>query len=110
MRTSFIGDRPMPFFTMFTNSFLFLAVPPPEPPRVKDGLMITGNFKTLSIFNALFKLLATYPLGDSSPIFYIDFLKRSLFSAFSIIDSVAPISSTLYLDRIFFFLQIYRQI
>ena len=103
IKISFIGDRLIPFLTIFINSLLFLAVPPPEPPSVKDGLMMIGKDKDFWNFKAFFKLLTTKPLGESSPIFVIDFLNNSLFSAFSITDFVAPMSSTLYLDKIFFF-------
>ena len=85
------------------NSSLFLAIPPPEPPNVNEGLTIIGKDKDLETFSSFLRVLTTNLLGESRPIFSIEFLNNSLLSAFSMTDCVAPINSTLYFAKIPFF-------
>ena len=42
-RTSLVGDKSIPLFTIFSKSCLLYAIPPPDPPSVKEGLIIIGN-------------------------------------------------------------------
>ena len=39
---SLVGDKSNPLFTIVNNSCSLCATPPPDPPKVKDGLIITG--------------------------------------------------------------------
>ena len=41
-KTSFVGDKSKPFFTILKKSSSVLATPPPVPPNVKEGLIIEG--------------------------------------------------------------------
>ena len=43
MRTSLIGELCNPDLVISSNSFFVFAMPPPVPPKVNDGRMITGN-------------------------------------------------------------------
>ena len=43
IKTSLVGDKSNPLFTIFSKSLILYAIPPPEPPRVKDGLINTGK-------------------------------------------------------------------
>ena len=42
MRTWFTADAWMPLATMASNSCLLYAMPPPEPPSVNAGRMMSG--------------------------------------------------------------------
>ena len=101
--TSFIGDKLNPFSIILRYSFLLFAVPPPDPPSVNEGLIITGKDNFFKTFIPSFILFITNPLGVSKPIFFIDFLNNSLSSAFWITLLEAPIRLTLYFFRIFLF-------
>ncbi len=41
-RTSWTGESVRPRFTMPSKSSLLKAIPPPDPPSVNDGRMMTG--------------------------------------------------------------------
>ena len=43
IRSSFVGDKSNPFSQIVLNSSMLYAIPPPDPPRVKEGLMMHGN-------------------------------------------------------------------
>ena len=43
IKTSFIGDASIPPRTISSNSSELYAMPPPAPPRVKEGLIIRGR-------------------------------------------------------------------
>ena len=95
-RTWFCGDSCIPSFTILKKSFLVLAIPPPKPPSVNDGLIIAGRPILDKHFFALPKLFKTSDLGKSIPMSDIFFLNFFLSSAFSIAFEFAPISSILY--------------
>ncbi len=99
-KTSLVGDRSRPFFTISKNSSLVFATPPPVPPRVKDGLMIDGIPILLNASLASSSFLHMKDFADSKPISFMFFLNFSLFSALSIASAFAPISSTLYFFKI----------
>ena len=42
IKTSVVGDSSKPRLTIVMSSSSLLAIPPPLPPSVKDGLMIIG--------------------------------------------------------------------
>ena len=42
-RISFVGELSIPLEAIFLNSSRVFAIPPPVPPRVNDGLIITGS-------------------------------------------------------------------
>ena len=102
-KTWLTGDSCSPFFNILKNSFLFFAIPPPSPPRVKAGLIIAGRPICFRAFEAWLKLFTIFDLGRSKPISSIFFLNFFLSSAFEIALEFAPISSILYFLRIPFF-------
>ncbi len=99
MRTSLTGDLLNPFLTISSNSIRLKAMPPPSPPRVKDGRIIAGKPIASRDSSACSKLLTTCERGLSRPILSIALRKSSLSSAFSMALIVAPISSTPCLAR-----------
>ena len=82
---------------------MVFAIPPPDPPKVKEGLIIAGNPIFLNTFFEFEKELSISDFGKSSLISLIAFLKRALSSAFDIADAFAPINSTLYFLSVPFF-------
>ena len=93
---SLLGELFIPSSAMELNSSKLLAIPPPVPPRVNEGLIITGRPISLSFSFASSKLCAIKDFGVSSPMEFIASLNSSRFSAFDIASSLAPINSTLY--------------
>ncbi len=88
-----------PCLTIPSSSLMLFAIPPPVPPRVKDGLITRGYPSSFATSNASSTVLMILLLGTSRPILIIEFLKRSLSSALFIASSFAPINSTPYLSR-----------
>ena len=68
---SFMGELWRPDFIISSNSFFVFAIPPPVPPKVSDGRIITGRPNFLSDLYESFTLLAISALGQSSPIFFM---------------------------------------
>ena len=100
INTEFTGDASRPLVTILSNSSLLYAIPPPVPPKVKEGLIIRGRPISFNASSASFLFSARTPLGVIKPIFIIADLKSSLSSAFFIALRDAPISSTLYFLRV----------
>ena len=94
--TWFWGDSCIPSLTILKKSFLVLAIPPPNPPKVKEGLIIAGRPIFFKHFFALLKLFKISDFGKSIPISDIFFLNFFLSSALAIAFEFAPISSILY--------------
>ena len=97
---SFVGESSNPLLTIVINSLSLLATPPPLPPRVNEGLMITGYLIILAISNASLTLLASPDLATSISMSCMACLNNSLSSAVSIAILDAPISSTLCSSKI----------
>ena len=90
------GDSCKPSFTILKNSFLFLAIPPPNPPNVKDGRIIAGKPIFLRHLLACSNLFTISDFGRSIPMSAIFFLNFFRSSAFAIAFEFAPINSILY--------------
>ena len=101
IKTSLIGLALNPISICFLNSSILYAVEPPVPPKVNEGLIIIGNLISSIILRALSVEFINPPFAVGILIFSIQDLNFSLFSAFWIALILAPISSTLYLVRIF---------
>ena len=43
IRSSLVGESFKPFIQISSNSLRLYAIPPPVPPKVKDGLITQGN-------------------------------------------------------------------
>ena len=100
IKISLVGDSSNPLLTIVMNSPSSLATPPPLPPSVNEGLMITGYLINVAISNASLRLLASPDLATSILMSCMACLNNSLSSAVSIAVLVAPISSTLCSSRI----------
>ena len=74
-------------------------MPPPSPPRVKDGLIMAGSPTYYRADSASSRFLAILALADSRPILFIHSLNNSLSSALLIDSGLAQIISMLYLSR-----------
>ena len=98
-----MGDSKRPALTNSKNSFLFFAIPPPDPPKVNEGLIIAGKPTFFKTFFDLLKELTISDLGKSKFISFIHFLNKSLSSALEIALAFAPINSTLFFFNIPFF-------
>ena len=95
------GEALSPNSAILSNSSLLYAIPPPVPPSVKLGRIISGYFLCLSAHSrASFNECTTTLSGTSKPILSMDALNFSLSSPFSIAFASAPISSTPYFCRI----------
>ena len=94
-KISVIGLAIKPFFTNSLNSSMLYATDPPVPPRVNEGLIITGNSIVPINVKASFQSCTNPPFAVSIPTSFITVLKRSRSSAFSIASTWAPISWTL---------------
>ena len=103
IKTWFAGDSFKPFLTILKKSFLFFAIPPPSPPRVKEGLAIAGKPICFKAFSAYLIFFTIFDLGKVNPISSIFCLNFFLSSAFEIALDFAPISSILYFFKIPFF-------
>ena len=99
MSISLTGLQSRPNLTMSSYSSLLYAMPPPMPPSVKDGLMMTGKFMVSIISKHSWKFFALPLLGTSKPILCMASLKSSLSSAIFMAGSLAPIISTPYFSR-----------
>ena len=92
---SLVGELSIPWDAIFLYSSRVVAIPPPVPPRVKEGLIITGSPILSRLDRAFSSDLETNDLGVFNPIFFIALRNLSLSSAFDIASSSAPINSTL---------------
>ncbi|CDE85682.1 unknown [Coraliomargarita sp. CAG:312] len=100
-RTSDTGDALSPNATIFSYSSRLYAIPPPVPPKVKLGRIITGNLFQDSIQSTASFISWTVVLwGMSKPIFSMASRKSWRSSPFSIASCFAPISSTPYFSSI----------
>ena len=68
-------------------------MPPPDPPNVNDGLMITGRPIFFNAFLAFFIDVTIFDFGKSISISFMHFLNFSLSSAFEMAVELAPINS-----------------
>ena len=75
---------------------MVFAIPPPRPPKVKEGLIIAGSPIFFKHFDASENLFIISDLGRSIPISDIFLRNFFLSSAFAIAEDFAPISSILY--------------
>ena len=73
-----------------------MAIPPPVPPSVNEGLIITGNPISSNFLIESSKSWEVKDFGVLRPIFFIASLNLLLSSAFDMASSSAPISSTLF--------------
>ena len=93
--TSLTGLSASPFAQMASNSSGVRAIPPPAPPIVKPGRMITGHAPISSrTCRASSSVCADPDRGTASPISAIAFLNSPRSSARWITSAVAPINST----------------
>jgi len=99
MRTSRVGDWARAQATLASNSVSSLAIPPPEPPIVKEGRKIAGNPVLLTIAHASSTECALPAFGQVRPIFSIAALKSERSSALAIDSGRAPSISTPYFFR-----------
>ena len=99
IRTSLIMLFLRPRAEISSNSRIVLAMPPPVPPSVKLGLIITGRpiFSSTALASSM--VWAKPLFGRSIPILSIAFLKSLRSSAFFIALRSAPIIFTPYLSR-----------
>ena len=98
--TSEVGDNFSPFNTISKNSSLLYAMPPPSPPKVKEGLIMAGNPTESRANIASSTFLAILALADSNPILVMLCLNNSLSSALLIESGLAPIISILCFFKI----------
>ena len=96
INTSVVGEASKPVPTIYSNSSLLYAMPPPVPPMVKDGRMIAGSPTSFMISRASSIVCAMPAFATDSPILSMALLNSSRFSALLMASSDAPISSTLY--------------
>ena len=81
-----------PEFTVSLNSSMEYAIPPPEPPKVNDGLIIAGNPIVSMSKSASSTELTKPPLGMSRPHLFIAARNNSLSSAILIASTLEPIN------------------
>ncbi len=93
--TSFMGLASIPRVQTSSSSVMLLAMPPPLPPRVPEGLIISGKPIASAIRRASRRFEAKPLRGTSSPAATIASLNSSRSSAFLMALRVAPMSSTL---------------
>ena len=98
--TSLVGDASSPIVTIAWNSSRLYAMPPPVPPRVKEGRTIAGKSTTSNAAHAPSKLWAMPALGVSRPILIIASRNRLRSSAILMASGLAPISSTLNSSKV----------
>mmetsp|Transcript_31062 Transcript_31062/g.77287 ORF Transcript_31062/g.77287 Transcript_31062/m.77287 type:complete len:311 (+) Transcript_31062:3613-4545(+) len=95
--TWLVADASTPLVTIVFSSSRLYAMPPPEPPRVKAGRMMSGKEPISSaIFTASSQLFAVPEGGVFRPIFCMASLKSCRSSALLMASSLAPMSSTPY--------------
>ena len=75
---------------------MVLAIPPPVPPRVNDGLIITGKPISFNLVKESFNVCEVNDFGVLRPILFIASRNLLLSSAFEIASSSAPINSTFF--------------
>ena len=93
--TSWLSEASSPREIMVRNSSASCAMPPPVPPRVKPGRMMSGHVPILfAIASASSGEWALPDFGMSSPSFDMAALKRLRSSARAIASASAPIIST----------------
>ena len=93
--TSWLSDASSPRVTISRNSAASCAIPPPVPPRVKPGRMMSGQRPiSFAMASASASEWALPDFGMSSPSFAIASLKRLRSSARSMASASAPIIST----------------
>ena len=80
-------------------------MPPPSPPRVKDGLIIAGKPTKSNAEIAWSIFFAIWALADSKPILFILSLNNSRSSALFIESGFAPMISISYFSKT---LELYR--
>ena len=74
---------------------MLYAMPPPEPPRVNAGRMISGSVPMSAAIASASASVSAVPLGGTCrPMRSIASLKSSLSSALLMASSLAPMSST----------------
>mmetsp|Transcript_820 Transcript_820/g.3080 ORF Transcript_820/g.3080 Transcript_820/m.3080 type:complete len:211 (-) Transcript_820:585-1217(-) len=74
--TWLVADASRPPLTMFSNSSMLYAIPPPEPPRVKAGRMMSGNVPIIAAVSlASSHVLHVSEVGVLKPIFVMASLK-----------------------------------
>ena len=100
IKTSLVGERSRPFSIIFKYSSSVNAIPPPDPPRVNEGLIIAGSPIDFKLFFASSIDLQIIDFAHSRPMSVIFFLNFSLSSAFSMASELAPINSILYFSKI----------
>ena len=92
--TSVVGDASRPRSQISVNSSRLYAMPPPVPPRVKEGRTIAGKPTSACTATARSRSRAGAARGHSSPMRAIAARKRSRSSALSMASRLAPTSST----------------
>ena len=93
--TSLTGLSARPLEQMASNSSAVRAMPPPAPPSVKPGRMMTGHAPiSACTCRASSSVCAEPERGTARPISAMAFLKRPRSSARRITSAVAPMSST----------------
>ena len=97
MSTSLTGDMSSPRATMVSNSSRLYAMPPPVPPSVKAGRMMSGIVPISAATARPSSIVCATPeVGISRPIFSIAFLKARRSSPLWIASGFAPIMRTPY--------------
>ena len=96
IKTSLTGEMARPRPAISASSSRLYAIPPPLPPRVKAGRIISGKRTIISAtFSASSTEWATPERGTSSPIRNIASLKSWRSSPLAMAWALAPISFTL---------------
>ena len=97
--SSVVGDASRPRLQMVSNSSALYAIPPPVPPMVKDGRIMTGKPRVFCTAQDSSSVCATSERAEPRPILVMAALNLDRSSALSIASGEAPISSHLYLSR-----------
>ena len=90
------GEKSRPRLSTSSISSRLYAMPPPEPPSVNEGRIITGNPILPANSMPSFVLFTSADLGTSSPMRCMASLKKSRSSAFLMAATLAPIRVALY--------------
>jgi hypothetical protein len=88
------GERARPRARTSLSSPSSLAMPPPVPPRVKEGRTTTGKPTSQAKWRPSSTQATIFPRGTSRPIFIMAFWKASRSSPFRMASALAPMSST----------------
>ena len=97
--TWWVGLQAKPLLTIASSSSQVWAIPPPVPPRVKEGRMITGSPICRVILIASSRLVTVALGGTGSPILTRSCLNSSRSSAVLMVSIGVPSVLTLYLSR-----------